>query len=99
MVTTLGLFSVVFLFNVIMFGLTIKWYMGGDVNKQVIVSEFLCTYYTSKLIITELYKYFVKHKHLERTIFLCFINTYFFDSSSFIHTNVSNIRLSAFRGK
>ncbi|XP_023187799.1 adhesion G-protein coupled receptor G5-like isoform X4 [Xiphophorus maculatus] len=34
MVTTLGLFSVVFLFNVIMFGLTIKWYMGGDVNKQ-----------------------------------------------------------------
>ncbi|XP_014911614.1 G-protein coupled receptor 56-like [Poecilia latipinna] len=34
MVTTLGLFSVVFLFNVIMFGLTIKWYMGGDLNKE-----------------------------------------------------------------
>ncbi|XP_008403115.1 G-protein coupled receptor 56-like [Poecilia reticulata] len=34
MVSTLGLFSVVFLFNLIMFGVTIKWYMGGDINKE-----------------------------------------------------------------
>ncbi|XP_054916008.1 adhesion G-protein coupled receptor G5-like [Poeciliopsis prolifica] len=34
MVTTLGLFSAVFLFNMIMFGVTIKWYMGGNLNKQ-----------------------------------------------------------------
>ncbi|KAM4597265.1 adhesion G-protein coupled receptor G5-like [Fundulus diaphanus] len=34
LVTTVGLFSLVFLFNVIMFGLAIKWYMGADLHKE-----------------------------------------------------------------
>ncbi|MEQ2243856.1 hypothetical protein ILYODFUR_011116, partial [Ilyodon furcidens] len=38
MVTTVGLFSMVFLFNVSMFGVTVKWFVGSHFGKQVMAA-------------------------------------------------------------